>query len=139
MDVVTYALLNKKIKGLTSGIQSASVNGTTITFTMNDGSTETMTFPEPEDGVSVTGMSIDENNHLICTMSDGTVNDAGEVPTITTEVETIVEEKVQEQIETQLDDTIQEKVDKAVEEALSGSGDSGDGSNVDEEIDSWFQ
>lgn len=48
-----YALLNKKVKGLTSGIQSASVNGTTITFTMNDGSTQTMTFPTVSDGKSL--------------------------------------------------------------------------------------
>lgn len=138
MDVVTYALLSKKISGLTSGVQSAVVNGTTITFTMHDGSKQEMTFDEPEDGISVTGMSIDENNCLVCELSDGSSINAGEIPTITTEVETIVEEKVQEKIETQLDDTIQEKVDQAVEEALSGGSGEGSDSSVDDEINSWF-
>ena len=139
MDAIqVYALLNKKIKGLTSGIQSAVVNGTKITFTMHDGSKQEMTFDEPEDGVSVIGMTIDENNCLVCELSDGNSINAGEVPTITTEVETIVEEKVQEKIETQLDDTIQEKVDQAVEEALSGGSGEGSDSSVDDEINSWF-
>jgi hypothetical protein len=138
MDVVTYALLSKKISGLASGIQSAVVNGTTITFTMNDGSVQEMIFPEPEDGISVTGMTIDENNNLICELSDGNSINAGEIPTITT-VETIVEEKVQEQIETQLDNTIQEKIDQAIEETLGGGSGDGSDSSTDDEIDSWFQ
>ena len=55
---------------------------------------------------------------------------------IGTTVDERVEEKVQEQIETQLDETIQDKVDKAVQDALGGS--SGDSSDVEDEIDSWF-
>lgn len=93
-----YALLNKKIKGLTSGVQSATVTDTTITFTMNDGSTQTMTFPEPEDGVSVASMDIDSNNHLICTMSDGTTMDAGEMPTVSSDVEQMIENKIDEKL-----------------------------------------
>ena len=81
MDIVTYALLNKKIRGLTSGVKSASVQGASIIFTMNDGSKQTMTFPTPADGISVTDVSIDTDKHLICTMSDGTTLDAGEIPT----------------------------------------------------------
>lgn len=135
MDTVVYALLNKKIKGLASGVQSANVVDNKIIFTMNDGSTQTMVFDEPEDGVSVANMTIDADNHLICTMSDNSTIDAGIIPTVSSEVETIVEEKVQEQIETQLDDTIQEKVDKAVEEALQGDSSS---EGVEDEIDSWF-
>lgn len=42
--------LNKEIKGLTSGVASASVRGSSIIFTMNDGSTQTITFPTPKDG-----------------------------------------------------------------------------------------
>ncbi len=42
--------LNKDIKGLTSGVASASVSGSSIIFTMNDGSTQTITFPTPKDG-----------------------------------------------------------------------------------------
>ena len=82
MDVVTYALLNKKIKGLASGVKSATVQGTSIVFTMNDGSKQTITFPTPADGVSITDVDVDTNNHLICTMSDSTTIDAGEIPTI---------------------------------------------------------
>lgn len=82
MDVVTYALLNKKIKGLTSGIQGASISGTTITFIMADGTKEVMTFPVPTDGVSVTDVDVDTDKHLIVTLSDGNTVDAGLVPTV---------------------------------------------------------
>ena len=96
-----------------------------------------------EDGASVSNMAIDANGNLICTMSDGNIVNAGLIPTVTSEVETLVDEKVeekvqetvQEQIETQLDNTIQEKVDQAIEDALGGSGDNSD---VEDEIDSWF-
>lgn len=53
MDVVTYSLLLKKIKGLASGVQSVSIDGTTLNFVFNDGSTQTMTFPTPDDGKSL--------------------------------------------------------------------------------------
>lgn len=84
MDIITYALLNKKVKGLTSGIKSAVVQGTSIIFTMNDGSQATMSFPVPadgkdgidgkdgangKDGVSITDIDINEDNELICTLS----------------------------------------------------------------------
>lgn len=82
MDVVTYALLNKKIKGLASGVKSVTVQGHSIIFELNDGSTQTMTFDQPADGVSITDVDVDINNHLICTMSDSTTIDAGEIPTI---------------------------------------------------------
>lgn len=82
MDIVTYALLKKKIQSLTSGIKSVSVDDTRIIFVMNDGTTQHITIPIPADGVSITGIDINANNHLICTMSDGTSIDAGEIPTI---------------------------------------------------------
>lgn len=82
MDVATYSLLNKKIKGLTSGIQGASISGTTITFTMADGSKEVMTFPTPADGVSITDVNVNTDKHLIVTLSDGSTVDAGLVPTV---------------------------------------------------------
>ena len=82
MDVVTYALLNKKIKGLKSGVKSASVQGHSIIFELNDGSTQTMTFDQPADGISITDVDINADKHLICTMSNGTSIDAGEIPTI---------------------------------------------------------
>ena len=87
MDTVTYALLNKKIRGLVSGIQSASVSGTTITFTMNDGSKQIMKFPTPKDGASITNVNIKKISneyHLICTIADADGNeteiDAGIIP-----------------------------------------------------------
>ncbi len=89
-----------------------------------------------DEGASVTNMEIDANGHLITYYSNGTFSDAGEIPTVSTEVETLVEEKIQEQIETQLDTTIQEKVNQAVEDALSDSSSSDDNND---EIDSWFQ
>ena len=64
MDTVVYALLNKKIRGLVSGIQSASVSGTTITFTMNDGSKQSITFPAPKDGLSITDVDVNADNGI---------------------------------------------------------------------------
>lgn len=77
-----------KIKGLTSGVKSATVSGTTITFTMNDNSQQIMTFPIPADGkdgangISIVGLEITPTNHLIGTFSDGSVVDAGLITTI---------------------------------------------------------
>lgn len=81
-----YAILSKKIRGLVSGIKSAAINGTTITFTMNDNSVHTMTFPTPTDGISVTNIEIKQviidniiEKHLIFTMSDGNSIDSGKL------------------------------------------------------------
>ena len=52
-----YAILNKRIKGLISGVKSAVVNGTSIIWTMNDNTKVTMTFPKPKDGISVTDIN----------------------------------------------------------------------------------
>ena len=82
MDIVTYALLNKKIKGLASGVKSATVQGTSIVFTMNDGSKQTITFPTPADGVSITDVDINADKHLIVKLSDNRTIDAGLVPTV---------------------------------------------------------
>ena len=83
MDTVVYALLNKKIRGLVSGIQSASVSDTTITFTMNDGSKQSITFPAPKDGLSITDVDVNADNTLTCTLSDGsTVTTANKIKTI---------------------------------------------------------
>lgn len=84
MDIITYALLNKKIKGLTSGIKSTVVDGTTVVFTMNDGSQVTMSFPVPadgKDGVGIIDVEVDSDNCLICTLSDGSTINAGKITT----------------------------------------------------------
>ena len=81
-----YAILNKRVRGLISGVKSAVVNGTTITWTMNDGTKVPMTFPTPadgKDGVSVVNIEIkkktDNKKHLIFTLSDGSAIDSGEL------------------------------------------------------------
>ena len=86
MDALhVYALLSKKIKGLVSGIKSASVSGTSITFTMNDGSSQTISFPKPtdgKDGVSIVDVDVNKNNELIISLSDGNIKTAGIISTL---------------------------------------------------------
>lgn len=82
MDMLLYALLNKKIKSAITGIASCQVVGTNLIFNFTDGTSQTMTFPTPKDGVSVTNVSVDSNGHLIATLSDGNLIDAGAIPTI---------------------------------------------------------
>ena len=80
MDLVTYCLSKAIAVGAVSGIDSMSVDGLTLNFECHDGTHLEMTFPEPDDGVSVSNVELDSENHLICTMSDGTTHDAGLVP-----------------------------------------------------------
>ena len=87
VDTVVYALLNKKIRGLMSGVQSVTVDGTTLKFVFNDGSTQNMVFPNPKSGASITDVNIKEISneyHLICTITDADGNeteiDAGIIP-----------------------------------------------------------
>lgn len=82
MDLITYALCKKIAAGAVSGISNLSVNGTTLTITTNDGNTLEMNFPTPQDGISIADIKIGENNHLICTFTDGEEIDAGVVPTV---------------------------------------------------------
>lgn len=82
MDLVTYCLSKAIAVGAVSGIDSISVNGLTLEFECHDGTHLEMTFPEPEDGVSVTAVEINSSNHLICTMSDDSTIDAGYVPNL---------------------------------------------------------
>lgn len=93
MDMMLFALLNRKINGVASGIDSATVNGQTITFTMKDGSQQTMLFPSPtngkdgRNGSSVTDLDIrlvNNEYHLFCIITnyDGSKKeiDAGIIP-----------------------------------------------------------
>ena len=82
MDMTLYALLNKKIKGAVSGISNYTIIGTDLIFTFTNGTTATMHFPEPAPGVSIINVEVDESNHLICSLSDHTIIDAGLIPTI---------------------------------------------------------
>lgn len=80
MDFILYSILKKRINGLASGVADVNVNGTNLTFFLKDGSTATMTFPAPKDGISVIDATIDERVHLILHLSDKSVVDAGPVP-----------------------------------------------------------
>ena len=93
MDTTTYALAKKyveltavglgAVKGAPCVIQSVTDNGeaneVTFKWTGDDGTVQTRTITVPH-GISVETMDIDENNHLICLMSDGSEIDAGEIP-----------------------------------------------------------
>lgn len=88
MDVITLSLAKKYANQVAAGYSSVRVDGMNLIFTLNDGSEVTMAIPAPadgKDGVSVQNLSIDNDGSLLCHMSDGTVIDAGKVPTIETE------------------------------------------------------
>lgn len=83
MDIVTYKLSQKYADKVAAGFSSVTVDGLDIIFTLNDGKTATVTVPAPkdgEDGISITNVSIDNNYHLICSLSNGNSIDAGLLP-----------------------------------------------------------
>lgn len=82
MDMTLYALLNKKIKGVASGLSKAEVSGTTLTLFFTNGTQTSIDFPAPADGISITNIEINSNNHLICYLSDNSTVDAGEIGTV---------------------------------------------------------
>ena len=80
MDLITYALAKSYANKVAAGFSSVRVEGTNIIFTLNDGQIATVVVPTPADGVSIIGVEIDNHNHLICTLSNHTTIDAGEIP-----------------------------------------------------------
>ena len=80
MDVVTYALCKKLVSSIVSGIKSMRVDGLTLYITTQDDQVLESHFPTPAYGISIVDLNIYANKHLICTMSDSTTIDAGEVP-----------------------------------------------------------
>lgn len=80
MDLITLALSKSYTNKVAAGFSSVSVEGSIIHFTLNDGQKIDMTIPTPKDGVSVSDIHINDTFHLICTMSDGTIIDAGQIP-----------------------------------------------------------
>ena len=75
IDIFTLNKAKRYTNLVALGLASAVVDDTakTITFTLAaDGSQHTIHFDQPKDGVSITNISIDANNNLVCTMSDGT-------------------------------------------------------------------
>ena len=77
MDIITLAMAKNYTNRVASGFSSVSVDGNTIHFTLNDGQQVSMTVPTPKDGVSITNAAINEQGHLICTLSNGEQIDAG--------------------------------------------------------------
>ena len=73
MDIVTYALCKKIAKAAVSGIKNLTINGTDLIIETNDGVQLTMHFPTPKDGVSIVNVEINNQNHLICTLSDNSI------------------------------------------------------------------
>ena len=75
IDIFTLNKAKRYTNLVALGLASATVDDVnkSITFTLAaDGSQHTIHFDQPKDGVSITNISIDANNNLVCTMSDGT-------------------------------------------------------------------
>lgn len=88
MDLITLTQAKNYANKVAAGFSSVEVDGTNINFTLNDGSKATVIVPVPADGkdgaagISVINLSIDTDGSLLCHMSDGSIIDAGHVPTI---------------------------------------------------------
>ena len=80
MNIVDIKLANKFATKVAAGFSNVEVDGMNINFTLNDGTATTLTVPAPADGISVVGLEIDDDGSLLCTMSDGSIIDAGGVP-----------------------------------------------------------
>lgn len=94
--IEAYILAKKIALGAVSGIKNLTFNGNQIIFNFNDGSSAIMVVPLPKDGVdgiSIVDVEIDENKHLICTLSDNSTIDAGELPGATTKPGGLVQVK----------------------------------------------
>lgn len=89
----TLALAKHFATGLSLGsFSNTHIEGNTIVFNMSDGVTEVRyTVPTPKDGVSVSSVKINAQNHLIVTLSDGSRIDAGELT-----VDAIVDIKIED-------------------------------------------
>ena len=88
MDLITLTQAKNYANKVAAGFSSVEVDGTNINFTLNDGSKATVIVPDHADakegaaGISVVNLSIDTDGSLLCHMSDGSIIDAGYVPTI---------------------------------------------------------
>lgn len=88
MDLITLTQAKNYANKVAAGFSSVEIDGTNINFTLNDGSKATVIVPVPADGkdgaagISVVNLSIDTDGSLLCHMSDGSIIDAGFVPTV---------------------------------------------------------
>lgn len=76
---VAYILAKKIALGAVSGIKNIKFQGTQLVFEFNDGSSASMAVPLPKDGISIVNVEINQDKHIICTMSDGSTIDAGQL------------------------------------------------------------
>lgn len=80
MDLITLALAKKHSDNIAAGVESFRVEGNTIYFTVKETQEElSVTVPTPADGVSIIEVQVDNNNHLICELSNRTTIDAGKI------------------------------------------------------------
>lgn len=80
MDLITLALAKKHSDNIAAGVERFRVEGNTIYFTVKETQEElSVTVPTPADGVSIIGVQVDNNNHLICELSNRTNIDAGKI------------------------------------------------------------
>ena len=78
-----YVLSKALTAAVAAGVQNYTISETgLLEFDTSDGQHLSYQFQEPEDGVSVTEVDVDNDDHLIITFSDGTTQDAGIVPTV---------------------------------------------------------
>lgn len=80
----SYVLSKALTASVVAGISNYSISDEgLLTFVTSDGQTLTYQFRQPEDGVSVTSVDVDDNKHLVITYSDGrTETTSGIVPTV---------------------------------------------------------
>lgn len=87
--LVAYILSKKIALSAVSGLKNMTLSPTgQLIFEFNNGTSSSWQIPLPKDGVdglSITKVEIDKNKHLICTMSDESTIDAGEIPGGTSE------------------------------------------------------
>lgn len=76
--IQAYILAKKFAQSAVSGVTNVTFDGDQLVFELADGTSFNVSVPIPEDGVSITDVKIQEG-HLICTMSDKTTIDAGEI------------------------------------------------------------
>ena len=84
-SAVNYALSKKLDNAILTGVVSHSVDNVnkTITFTFSNGTSSTLQFNNPSngaDGVGIAAIHKDTNNHLIVSLTDGSIIDVGELP-----------------------------------------------------------
>ena len=78
IDILTLSKAKKYTDLAQLGLVSIEVDGTNIILTKEDGSKAVVVVPTPNDGISIENVKV-ENNQIVCTMSDGTIINAGEI------------------------------------------------------------